>query len=91
MLKKKIVIIASCLLIPGLVLLYTSLHYLGLFLVVTGTVYLILCGIIIFVQKHTVRCPSCDYEVIGACKVYRRTGISKCPKCGAIIFAGPRN
>ena len=92
-LKKKIVIIAACLLmlISGAVLLCTSLHYLGLFLVVVGGGFLLYSGLLLFAQKHTVHCPSCNFEVIRARQEYNCTGICKCPKCGAIIFADSQN
>jgi len=84
--KKKIAIITSILLTSGIILLLLNLYSFGFFLLITGTVYMLLCVIILFAQNHVILCPSCGFEVLGARKKFNRTGSSKCPKCGALIF-----
>ena len=84
--KKKIAIISSSLLTSGIIFLLLSMYIFGIFLLITGTVYLLLCAIVLFAQKHVQLCPSCGFEVLGARKEFNRIGSSKCPKCGALIF-----
>jgi len=84
--KKKIAIISSTLLTSGVIFLLLNVYIFGIFLLITGTVHLLLCTIVLFAQKHVVLCPSCGFEVLGARKKFNRTGSSKCPKCGALIF-----
>ena len=66
--KKKIAIISSTLLTSGVIFLLLNVYIFGIFLLITGTVYLLLCAIVLFAQKHVVLCPSCGFEVLGARK-----------------------
>ena len=81
-----IAIVCACLLVPGAVLHFTKYHLFGDFLLVTGAFYPVMCAIILFAQKHVAHCPSCGYEVINARKQADRTGMVKCPVCGALVF-----
>ena len=79
-------IVSSCLLVPGAVLHFTAFHLLGDFLLVTGIFYPVMCAVLFFAQKQATHCPSCGYEVIDARKQADRTGMVKCPVCGALVF-----
>ena len=84
--KKKIVIVAASLFVSGAACLLLDMIMAGLFLLITGIIYLLLCTIIFFAQKFVLRCPACGFEVMAARKEFNRTGMSKCPKCGTLIF-----
>ena len=82
-------VIVSSLIVFGVVFWLLNMHMVGLFLLVAGIAYVLLCAITLFGQKHVLQCPSCGFEALGARKEYNRTGMSKCPKCGALIFTHP--
>ena len=83
---KIVAIITSILWLLGVVFLLLNIYIVGVFFLVTGTVYVLQCAIILLIQRHVPVCPSCGFELLGARKKFKLTGCAKCPKCGALIF-----